>query len=114
MKRIINQKRYNTDSARVVATAGKVTLYRKQTGEFFFCDELNIIPVTLEEAGAWGKENMAEEDYNRIFLGNGGDGKKQINVTVSMKAYNKLRLMQMTQKKDLNKIIEDLIFSAAE
>ena len=112
MKRIINQKRYNTDSARVVATAGKVTLYRKQTGEFFFCDEVNIIPVTLEEAGAWGKENMAEEDYNRIFLGSGGDGKKQINVTVSMETYNRLRLMQMTQKKDLNKIIEELINAA--
>lgn len=114
MKRIINQKRYNTDSARVVATAGKVTLYRKQTGEFFFCDEVNIIPVTLEEAGAWGQENMPEEDYNRIFLGSGGDGKKQINVTVSMETYNRLRLMQMTQKKDLNKIIEELIINAAE
>ena len=114
MKRIINQKRYNTDSARVVATDGKITLYRKQTGEFFFCDELNIIPVTLEEANAWGKENMAEEDYNRIFLGSGGDGKKQINVTVSMETYNRLRLMQMTQKKDLNKIIEELIINAAE
>ena len=114
MKRIINQKRYNTDSARVVATAGKITLYRKQTGEFFFCDGLNITPVTLEEAGAWGKENMAEEDYSRIFLGNGGDGKKQINVTVSMETYNRLRLMQMTQKKDLNKIIEELIINAAE
>ena len=114
MKRIINQKRYNTDSARVVATAGKITLYRKQTGEFFFCDELNIIPVTLEEAKSWGKENMSGEDYNRIFLGSGGDGKKQINVTVSMETYNRLRLMQMTQKKDLNKIIEELIINAAE
>ena len=112
MKRIINQKRYNTDSARVVATAGKITLYRKQTGEFFFCDELNIIPVTLEEAKSWGQENMPEEDYSRIFLGSGGDGKKQINVTVSMETYNKLRLMQMTQKKDLNKIIEELINAA--
>ena len=31
---------------------------------------------TLEEAIEWGKENMPEEDYNRIFLGDGGDGKK--------------------------------------
>ena len=96
MKRIINGKRYNTDTAKFLGYVGyshpgdfsfwKETLYIKKTGEFFLhciggamsryarrigLDEWTggeeIHPLSPEEAQKWAEENLEAEEYEAIF-----------------------------------------------
>ena len=96
MKKIINGKMYNTETARVVGGTGygcpsdldywKEELYRKKTGEFFlygeggpmskyarYCGQNQwaggeeIIPLNLEEAQEWAETYLSAEEYEEIF-----------------------------------------------
>ena len=96
MKKIINGKRYNTESAefcgsREYGYPGDLNyvseeLYQKRTGEFFLYGEgganskyreeisMNswsggekIIPLTDEEAREWAEEYLDLEDYEKLF-----------------------------------------------
>ena len=97
MKKIINGKRYDTDTAKEMASAsysGSVrdfayweeTLYRKSTGEFFLYGEggpaskyarpvgqnnwsggERIMPLTLEEAQEWAEKYLDADEYEEIF-----------------------------------------------
>ena len=95
MKKVINGKRYNTETATKLAVFcadypkedthyWEETLYRKLTGEFFLhgCGGWDskyacwmpqwdgggkLIPLTVDEAKTWVKENMDQETYDRIF-----------------------------------------------
>ena len=96
MKKIINGRRYDTDTAKILGSAGyshpgdfnywRETLYVKKTGEFFlhgFGGPLSkyarsialnewtggeeIIPLSLEEAQKWTEENLEAEEYEEIF-----------------------------------------------
>ena len=97
MKKIINGKMYNTDTARKVASCEHgegprdfryyyETLYCKRTGEYFLAGEggpmtkysvstgqnswrggEKIIPLTYEQALAWGEEEMDADEYENEF-----------------------------------------------
>lgn len=97
MKKIINGKRYDTDTAKELGWTSsavgrndfhfwKEVLYQKRTGEFFLYGEggpasrysravgLNewsggerLMPLTLEEAMKWAEENLDGEEYESIF-----------------------------------------------
>lgn len=96
MKKIINGKRYDTDTAKNLGSAGyshpgdfnywRETLYRKKTGEFFLhgiggamsryarSTGLNewtggeeIRPLSLEEAQKWAEKYLEVEEFERIF-----------------------------------------------
>ena len=97
MKRIINGKLYNTDTARAVKTIDhgdgprdfhyySETLYKKRTGEYFLAGEggpltkyrqtvgqnswrggEGIIPLTYEEALAWAESEMDADEYEAEF-----------------------------------------------
>ena len=97
MKKIINNKRYDTDTAERVASAfsrlarndfgyWEEYLYRKRTGEFFLYGSggpasrysvsagqnswsggEKIIPLTVQEAMEWGEKNLDGDDYEAIF-----------------------------------------------
>ena len=97
MNKVINGKRYNTDTAEEMGYASygsgprdfhywSETLYRKQTGEFFIYGEggplskyaetvgqnewsggEKIMPVSLEAAQKWAEENMDADEYEKIF-----------------------------------------------
>lgn len=95
MKKVINGKRYDTDTAQEVAewkngdfteVDKKIeTLYRKKTGEYFlhgigggnteyrgisgnnFGPGEIIKPLTLQEAQAWAQEKLSGEEYEQIF-----------------------------------------------
>ena len=97
MKKIINGRRYDTDTAREMASASspegrsdfhwwEETLYRKSTGEFFLygqggpaskyaesCGQnqwssgSRIMPVSLEAAQKWAEEHLDGDDYEEIF-----------------------------------------------
>ena len=74
MKKIINYKKYDTETARVVGSWSYgnpgdfryqvETLYCKKTGEYFFYEKYvvdeSIEPYTKEEADAWLKRHKAE------------------------------------------------------
>lgn len=97
MKKIIEGKLYDTDTAKKVgfyANAGswrdfnhmEETLYKKRTGEFFLFGEggpatkyakscgqnswssgEEIIPLSAAKAREWAEENLDADDYAKIF-----------------------------------------------
>jgi hypothetical protein len=97
MKKIINGKLYNTETATALASwhnhyfphdFNRVdeTLYRKRTGEFFihgeggamtrynqrvsgggWCGGEGIVPLTMDEAVEWAEVHLDADDYIKIF-----------------------------------------------
>lgn len=96
MKKIINGKKYDTETAGLICSRDfslevgsfgyySETLYKKKTGEFFLYGEggaltkyaeitangmkggERIIPLTEEQAKAWAEENLSVDDYEKIF-----------------------------------------------
>lgn len=97
MKKIINGKRYDTDTAKECGTAysklgrrdfgyWEETLYQKRTGEFFLYGEggpasryavsagqnswsggEKIIPLSAQNAMMWAEEHLEADEYERIF-----------------------------------------------
>ena len=96
MKRIINGKLYNTDTATCLGSyqfsiPGNFhylceDLYRKKNGEFFLFGEggaaskysvktdtnewssgKTIIPLTVDEAKKWAEEYLPADDYIEVF-----------------------------------------------
>jgi len=80
---------YSMDNAKLIGSVAslgvKETLYQNDSGEFFLygkggpstkyakhcCGNLiggsGITPMTKEDAQKWVQENLAAEDYNKIF-----------------------------------------------
>ena len=99
MKKIINGKKYDTNTAREVGYDNngllysdfcyiEETLYKKKTGEFFLCGRGGaatkyaeckpgefsgsgkaIVPLTEDEAKKWAEDHLTVEGYERIFGG---------------------------------------------
>ena len=91
MVKVINGKKYSTDTAKVVAYYDNIdgfrilqcndakffekTLYKKRTGEYFICTEGNnrsgvengIEPVSEEEANKWSEIYLDADEYELIW-----------------------------------------------
>lgn len=96
MKKIINGKRYDTDTAKEMGCDSYLgprdfahwyeTLYRKTTGEYFlhgeggpaskyaetigqnqWCSGEKIIPLTMESAKKWAEDHLDADEYESIF-----------------------------------------------
>lgn len=97
MKKIINNRLYNTETAKEIGTYSNAggwrdfnhyeeTLYRKKTGEYFIYGEGNantryavlvdqntwsggskIIPINYEDARKWAEENLTADEYEAAF-----------------------------------------------
>lgn len=97
MKKIINGKMYDTETAKELGSWSngggwndfhhtEETLYRKKTGEFFLFGEggpmtryavsegqnfwtggSRIMPMTYQEAQKWAEENLTADEYEEIF-----------------------------------------------
>lgn len=97
MKKIINGKKYDTDTATKLGSFDngyfgsdldylEETLYRKKTGEFFlygeggartkysvrcssnsYCGGCDITPLSNSKAKAWAEENLTSDEYEAIF-----------------------------------------------
>ncbi len=112
MKKIIDGKRYDTDTAKEMGSDSfsnrrdfhywMETLYRKNTGEFFLHGEggpmsryavttgqnewsggEKIIPLTIESAKSWAEEHLDADQYEKIFGVVTEDGYKK-TVTFSL------------------------------
>ena len=111
MKKIINGRRYDTNSAKEVGYTSysypsdfnhwKETLYRKNTGEFFLHGEggpasryaepngLNswsggerIMPLSIEEAQEWAEKYLDGDEYEKIFGDVEENGKKVVTFSL--------------------------------
>lgn len=88
MKTIIKGKKYDTETASLIAEGGwwdssvnysqTEFLFQKKNGEFFRYDEKRttygniqnyqeIVPFSLEEAKDWGEKYMTTEKYELVF-----------------------------------------------
>lgn len=97
MKKIINNKLYNTETAKAVGTHSnggtfrdfshyEETLFRKKTGEYFLYGEggpmtryavasganswsggSRIMPMTYDEAREWSEKNLDADEYEAEF-----------------------------------------------
>lgn len=115
MKKIINNKLYNTDTAEEVGSwdNGRYggdfsrcseTLYRKRTGEFFLYGDggpmskyskscgnnswsggSQIIPLTYEVARAWAEKHLDTDEYESLFGPVSEDGSR-VSVGYSLAA----------------------------
>lgn len=96
MKKIINNKRYDTDKAEACGSDSygypgdfnwwEETLYQKRTGEFFLYGEggpmsryavtidqnswsggEKIMPLSLDAARQWAEKHLSGDDYEKLF-----------------------------------------------
>jgi len=113
MKKIINGKLYDTETAKEIDVISHgdgprdfnyfcETLYRKRTGEYFIHGKggpmsryaeasgqntwsggEKIIPLEYKAAAKWGEENMTAEDYQREF-GEVSEGEERTVLSISL------------------------------
>lgn len=139
MKKVINKKLYNTETAERVGSwyNGHYTndfaycsedLYRTKSGNFFLHGEggpmsiyaqssgnstgwgERIVPLTYDEAQAWAEKHLDGDDYINIFgEPEEGDDKSALNVRISNVAYTKLKQTAAKQGITLAQAVENLI-----
>lgn len=127
MKKIINGKVYNTETAQEAGSWSNhlsvrdfsrcdETLYRKRTGEFFLHGEggalsryaepgngnmrgpgESIRPMTFDEAREWAEEKLTAEEYEQIF-GEIGDDDTDCLISAVVKASSRDRLRRAVEK----------------
>lgn len=127
MKKIINQKRYDTETAKSCGSWGndyskrdfqwcEETLYQKKTGEFFLYGEggpmskyaervgnsgwssgERLMPLTYDEARQWAEEKLSVDEYEEIFGEVTEDGSK-VTVTLSLPAHAVAQLKKMSSR----------------
>lgn len=139
MKKIIDGKLYNTETARELGSDSysnprdfhwwRETLYQKKTGEFFLHGEggaatkyaetvgLNewsggkrIMPLTYTEATEWAEKHLDADDYIKIFGEPAEDDSRQ-TITLSLSAGTVAKAKQAAAKAGLtlSAYIESLI-----
>ena len=121
MKKIINGKVYDTDTAKKCGEwhNGKFeveTLYQKKTGEFFKCNRSNtvplayIMPLTYYGAQKWAEKHLDADDYISLF----GepvedDSKTRLNLYVSTALAAKLKTEAAKQNISIGDYLETII-----
>ncbi len=127
MKKYINGKKYDTETAQEVGcwsnNLGRrdfkwcdETLYRKKTGEFFLHGEGGALsrysepgngnmrgpgsairPLTFDEAREWAEEKLTGDEYEAIF-GEIGDDDTDVLISAVIKASSRDRLRRAAEK----------------
>ena len=138
MKKIINGKIYDTDTARHVAFAAggdgfsswQEDLYQKRTGEYFihgkggpmtkyahYVDGNNmwsegekIIPMGAEKARTWAEEHLEADEYAEIFgMPDEGEGKAALCIQIDAALMARLRAMAAEDGISLTACVEDIL-----
>lgn len=127
MKKIINGKRYDTDTAREIGSWEPIAnrrdfhwfreeLYQKRTGEFFIYGVGNaaskyhrrieqstwdgderLIPLSYDEAREWCEEHLDADEYETIF-GEVSEDEGNVVITLSVPAWVAKALKTMAAK----------------
>lgn len=142
MRKIINGRRYDTATAKLVGTyeTGYIgdfdwrneKLYMKSTGEFFlagkggartrwasrtidgFSSGDGILPLTLEEAREWAEEHLSVKEVENLFRipSDAETGKKIQTFSLSQTAIAGLKRLAQTCQTSRSNIIEQLVSKA--
>lgn len=122
MKKVINQRRYNTETAENV---GQISdngcneteiLYQKNTGEYFLYTKKsedgteNLHPLDYDQAKSWAKAYLNPEKYKSLFETIPDNEAKQ-KFAITVKACNIEKLKRLAAKRDKTRgdIIDELI-----
>ena len=138
MKKYINGKVYDTETAREIGGAShygksdykwyEETLYRKKTGEYFLYGEGHaaspyrervgdmwgpgsaIKPLSFDEAREWVEANMSGDEYEAIFGAISDDGTDCL-ISAVVKASSRDRLRREAEKsgRSIGEILDALI-----
>lgn len=141
MKKIINGKKYDTDTAKEVGYKAsgvsprdlswwRETLYVKRTGEFFlygeggpmtkyavscgqnqWCGSSKIIPLNTEAAQKWVSEHLSVDEYESLFGEVTEDDSKRI-VTYSLPARTIDKLKRAASSQEIS--LSDAVAAAIE
>ena len=115
MRKTINGKSYNTDTATLIGSVARdgasETLYLKKNGIFFLVmPNDKVVPLTVEMTKGWVEAYLGDNIYKSLF---GNKGKKKVAcLSLSVDAYNEIeRISQMT---GLNKsqVVERLVMGS--
>lgn len=131
MKKIINGKVYDTDTARALGSYSnggtwrdfshvEETLYRKKTGEYFLYGEggpmtryaeaqgqnqwsggSRIMPMTYQEAAQWAEEHLTADEYESIFGQVTEDDTKRV-VTYNLTVTAAEKLRRMAEQQGIS------------
>ena len=142
MKKIINGKVYDTETAQVLGSWSNMsdrsferideTLYRKRTGEFFLHGEggpmsryavqidqnswrggEKISPLSWGDARSWVESHLNSEDYERIFGPVSEDGSRvAVNLSISASSLELARRAAAQSGISLSAYIMSLISEA--
>lgn len=134
MNKVINGKRYDTETAKKIGEYANTydysnfnfvceELYIKRTGEFFLYAEggpmseyavydgnnnwssgCKIIPLSIEEAKEWAEKNLDADDYEKYFEIE-EDGNIAFSLLIPENLYNKLKNESEKTKKTMKDII---------
>jgi len=144
MKKIINGRRYDTDTAKLVGSfeSGYIgdfdwmdeKLYQKATGEFFLAGEggarthwsrrtidgysggSGILPLTLDEAREWAEAHLPAEKVEELFQipAEKNAGRKIQTFSLSGKTIAGLTILSQTYRESRSAIIDQLVAKAIE
>lgn len=126
MKKIIDGRRYDTDTAEEIAIAKhgykneysyyEETLYCKRTGEYFLYGYghgksryakrsldgwgpgEDIIPMTYEQARKWAEENLEADEYEAEFGPTSEDGGEDVVLSVRVSPATREILRRLSKK----------------
>lgn len=108
---VINNKRYNTNAAELMAEANDELLYRKRTGEYFLFNFENnqILPLSYDDAVYWGKTNLSQSKVDDIFFKPEIENKKNITISLSGAAIKMLNTLAAKERISKSQVVENLI-----
>lgn len=139
MKKIINGKMYNTDTAEKMGTwdngiygdldSVEETLYRKRTGEFFLYGSggprsyyatstgnnswsggAKIIPLTWEAAREWAEKHLDDKNYTQLFGEvSEDDGRTVFALSISTGTLKKIKRAAAQANMSLSQYVENLL-----
>lgn len=111
MNKVINNKRYNTDTAIMVGQNGTTILYKKKTGEFFIADQIAdaITPLSYDKALAWTQQNgIKGVDQHFNFKA----GKTVTSFSLPKMSVEQLKRIATARGESSSEVLADLIAEA--
>lgn len=114
MKKIINHKLYDTETAQYYCEFLNKKLFRKKTGEFFLFNEKSqsITAVSIRAAMEWVYKYLGVDEYWKIFGEKDTDKKINFTFRIDESLVNTFKRLSDMEEISLNTYLERLIKEA--
>ena len=137
MKKIIDGRRYDTDTAKMLGSDSfgarndfsfwEEELYRKNTGEYFlhgyggpmtrYAEAVDnnswtwgerIFPLTIDAARKWAEDHLNADEYEKIFEVT-EDSKKTVTFSLPEDAIEKIKQISGETRRPMSEILAEII-----